>query len=1149
MLKFAFLGIVLMCGLAWEAGAAETIVTKRINAANRLTPLKKITVGPDDQYHGSVDPGGQSLIFTRKSDLIPHLCRQDLKTGEVVNFLPLTADSQEASIAPDGVVAFTYYQFNARGDICYRALRGSENDKFVCLKAPDGERSSPFWKNSNELGYLLRDIRTQKSQILVQNLLTGQTDVLAEGKVWSPTMHPGGQYLFYNELEDGPAGATRVLVMKDLKTGNRKAVHLDLPGISGFPSVSDDERYVFFSHYLNDTNNDNVIDGNDNSVVFRLPIERLAKNGSLFPEQLTSAESNCSFPRAHANDLYVTCAFEGHLDVYRMPTSGVVPAAWDEKLLTSAHQTSRTYEERILILNNMKYRMPRIAGPDIDERILSDHLLADDTSAARYFLKVLQNEADPTKKNFYEIVYLFIQGRERKKAQPAPEVVSRAFQDEIAKIDAKIAAVPGNDRLKKIVRGLLKTYVNGASAAANLLKQVHFDTPAFPLERYYYFELANWTLPRTQRSPESMLPVYRDVMSAPELTTESRLYYAFDFLKHLETATLSERIAQIQKFNHDLPEPVAALLKSEEIALKLIAASDDKDKQAQYRELDKLMSSSRSDYFLRKALYIRAILNFAAHAEFNYLSFVATNWLRYTANQDTEFAYAREVYVNATLDQAYDNFGKRNYVFASDYFYGSLSLTDDLESHYGYIRSMVLQNQRKTVDVRYANLVKREFINDNMKFVRAFLILLDAAPSDRKDVRYLDEALSQLEAMEQDRDSPVRYLMMAYCYLEKLSRTADGYDFSTPLFESAHRNLMLAYDVGRDNVRVRAAALMNLGLLHQRAQNHGLATKFFATRKPLGFVSDEDEARFHWFYARSLFYTHQPDLAAAEITLAQSLKSFPKAYIYPFEERRAFYLQAAQKCGPAAEAYAKLLASNHITGDLNLAKANLGYGFCLVKLKRDAEARTVLQTSIGYIDRLLVIPKGEDRLIDFQPVRLKCDAYGLLARVGTPAERIAALEKRATLLPQATALYNDGPALEIQNRLQLAELYSPKDPAKAAVKMREALALAEKLGDSGQYLSRAVYQTAVNYLTHVILHRTVYANESGATIKKVVDKILAAYTQQKQPQPVLEYQKAKLQILWAAYSGADPATFAGIVEKSGVKNPELNRLAKALSQR
>ena len=91
------------------------------------------------------------------------------------------------------------------------------------------------------------------------------------------------------------AGARDV---ESLRTGQKKVLSFALPGISAFPAVSDDGKYLYFSHCLNDTNGDNVIDGSDNAVVFRVPLEVLiaAKSGaSIFPEQLTSVETSCSF--------------------------------------------------------------------------------------------------------------------------------------------------------------------------------------------------------------------------------------------------------------------------------------------------------------------------------------------------------------------------------------------------------------------------------------------------------------------------------------------------------------------------------------------------------------------------------------------------------------------------------------------------------------------------------------------------------------------------------------------------------------------------------------------------------------------------------------------------------------------------------------
>lgn len=1135
------LSFVLLLALGAQLAHAETIVSQRIKATHRLLPPKKITVGPDDQYQGMADPSGQSLVFTHKSDLVPHLCRQNLATGEVSDLLPLTADSQEPAFSPEGVVAFTYYKFNARGDICYAVLPRQASaavaeDRITCLKPAASEtqfeRSNPFWRSASELGFVLRDMSTQISQIVTENIKTGERKILAQGKVWSPAMKPGGRYLFYTELARGDDSSSRVLMLEDLMTSVSRPVHFALPGISGFPAVSDDEKYLYFSHYSDDTNNDNIIDGSDNSVVFRAPIDSLLKtppSGEFFPEQLTSVENNCSFPRPFEDSVYVSCAFEGSLDVYQIPATGIVPSDWDQRLLDNAHQTSRTYAERILLLNTIKYRF-HPSDENLRERLLGDHLLADDMTASQYYIDRLQATSRPGRKDFYSLLRLYLTARQKKKSQPSAEI-TREFQKQILAIDDQVQAVRGQPRFRTIVRGLLRAFLEQPREADGFLQQVRFDTPALPLERYFDFELASSVYPRTKADGprvEALVEAYKRMAGAVELTEESQIYYAFNLLSYLQGAledgdakALERRIVVIGKLNHGLPEPVTELLDSEIATLKIIRAQGDADKTKAYADLDKLMSKSRDDYFLRKALYVRAILNFSDAAEFKFLDFVATNWIRYTANGDTEFIHAREIYAQTELQHAYASWGQRSYQLAGNYFYGSLSLTDDLESHSGYIRMMVERGARKTIDERYKNLTERQFVGDNIKFVEALLGLIDAAPEAAKDpssVKHLDQAIAKLEAMEQDRDSPVRYLLLGYCYLAKLLRTSSGYEVDPSFFQSAHRDLMLAYDLGRDNARIKAAALMDLGILHQRAQNHGLAAKFFALREPLGFSSSVEAGSFAWLYARSLYYTHEADKAAEE--LAHSPGDVPQEFVGPLLEHEAFYRTAARQYGQASELYAKLLESGYIQGDANLAKVNLSYGFALFSLKREKEAQAVLRTSLLHADRLAPVSKGKDRLIDFDPLRIKLVAYGLLSRTGSDSERLTALEKRAELLPQAQKLFDTSylPTV-IENRLYMGALYTKVQPAAAASRMKEALKLAEELGDSDAgYLSNAVYRVATEYLAHAWLHSEFYAGEDPGRIRKVVEKCLHAYEHQQGPQPLLDYQRLKLELLWAAFS-------------------------------
>lgn len=1139
---------------------AETISAERIAKTTRLIPLGKVTVGPDDQYQGVLDGSGRTIVYTRKTDLVPHLWRQRLDTGEAVPILDLSADSQQPALSPNGTLAFVYFRYNSRGDVCYRALGGfGSTVEPKCVPPDDGERSSPFWKSDTELGYVVRKVGSLESQVVVYDLSTGSKKVVAEGRVWSPAMAPGGRFLFMNtatvDNKVGPKGApigTRKLVALDLESGKRREFSFPLPGVSAFPAVDESGRWLYFSHFLNDTNDDGVIDGGDNGVVFRVPFEPTTGDTAPLPEQLTSAESNCSYPRPTDDAVYMTCAFEGSLDLYRIPAAGVVPENWSLETLWSAHRTARSYHERILLLNTLAFRFANQAPADLRLRLFSDHLLAGDVAAARFYLPAL---AAPQT----ALARILLDGREKYRSiraqEPPREVVSQLIA-----LDAQAARTKGPESLRRLVRGHLNAYAARSGEASVFLKGATAKNTANPLERLLWVELAELVLPRRNKAKE-LDAVYRAVVEAPELTEEARLAYAFHFVTGLEEteSDRNRRIARLEVAERAATEPVKALYAAEHAALNLVRAKESAEKEKAYRALDKLMSSSRSNYYLRKALYVRAILVFTAAAEFKYLSYVATNWLRFTKQDDTEYAHAREVVVTAQMDRAYDAVGKKQAEFAGNFFFGSLSLTDDLESHAGYVRAMLSRNARETLLERYHNLREQNFVQDNQKFVDALLAVLLDGGGWTVDAGAVDTAIGKLESMTQDRDTAVRHLFLGWCYLEKLKRTADAYAFDPNLLRDAHRSLMLALDLGRDNDRVRAAALSNLAALHQRVQNHGLAIRFFERRKPFGFLDPTERALFGAAYAKSLYYGYRNDQALLEIAEVLAEKDLSSTIRTALEERQAFLLAVSGNGKAASEKYAKLFGVGVFKTPGNEARASLAAGYAALKAGDTKTAREKLRRADLLATELPRIPAGGDRLIDFRPERIRLVATGLLAKIEKGTARREALATRGELLKKSPELNADASTLLIQNRLQLADawLTDGGDGAAEAAHglLVEALKEAAKLGESGQWLGQPVYRATTAYLVRGLADRARFAADDPALPRRMVENAVKAMAAQPAPQPTLDYQRSKLGMLWTAYearvlagvSPEKPKLRAKIVP-GAVNADDLERLSGTLAE-
>ncbi len=1160
------------------SSAAESVVVKRKSELKRLVPLQKVTVGSDDQYNGAIDPSGKFIVYTHKTDLVAHLDIQDMVTGESMELLPLDADSEEPSYSPKGLLAFTYFKFNSRGDICWvrpptqvtpdRKL--SERD-IHCLgrlaSSARNLRGSAVWKSENEIVFVEQSPSLAGTRVMAMNISTGAESTLAQGQIWAPDLRPNGKFLTFNEWWTASGGGQiRRLVLLEIATGKKWNIKLALPGISGFPRLSEDEKFLYFSHYMEDTNNDQAIDGNDSAVIFRVPIDTIlqtppatnanAAGTEIFPEQLTPIENGCSFPHPALGKLFATCQFEGSLDVYQIPASGIVPVDWTQAVIQNMLDNARSYEDRVLLLNTLKYRF-QASGRDFDEKLLSNHFFSEDYAAAKFYLTKLDQIAATRDHDFNRLMSLLIDGLSLKKIQPTRENASHDFAEQIIRLESEASKVKNEPRTKSLVLGRLHLLRLDWVGAQLEFARVQFAGAVRPMEYGLYFDLAgelerHFDSVGTQtRDPNRLFKIYRPLMAAKELSEQSQIYYAFTFLARLEEMKFSrgERIAAITAVSGQFSSQVRSLLQSEAVVLRIIEAVDNKTKDSIYKELDKLMSDSRSDIFLRRALYVRAIINFSESAQFKFLSFVGNTWLRYTDKDDTEFGYAREVYGGITYDQAYDALAKGNALLADNFFYGAMTLTDDLEAHYGFITAVIREGQRATLEKAYKVLTDHGQIGESAKYAQAVLTLLDAEKAGRKDPRDvsdLDAALGKLNSMTDSRDSAVRYLLLGYCEMEKLLRLADGAEIDNALFQSANHNLMLSYDLGRDNDRIKASALMNLGLLHQRALNFGQSAKYFALREKLGFDSDRERSAFVWLYARSLEHSHQ------EAEVPREISSLPSTErVGPMEERQAFSLAMSQNFKESEQHYQHLIESGQITGNLNLAKINLVLGYVRAKLGKDLSAKAALVVAIENARKLKKEKRRPDQFVDFDPLRVELSAWGLLAQVGTPQERAAALDERFQLLSGAAeSILDDVPSLKIENRVQYASAASGFDLKRSAAALSDALKLAESYGERNGFLAMAVTATLTDSLAFALLHQDLYKNADGKELRKVTEQVSQAFVSQKEAPIGQDLLHLKLSIFWSAYAHRVQPSFASSTETvTAVMKSELsNRVHREVTE-
>ena len=101
---------------------------------------------------------------------------------------------------------------------------------------------------------------------------------LVPGNASSPTVSPDGRWVVTVPVERGSARhraelprphRRRAVDRTARRRPSRWCCAFDLPGASAMPAFSVDGEWLYFTQFLNDTNLDGAIDGNDHGVLFR----------------------------------------------------------------------------------------------------------------------------------------------------------------------------------------------------------------------------------------------------------------------------------------------------------------------------------------------------------------------------------------------------------------------------------------------------------------------------------------------------------------------------------------------------------------------------------------------------------------------------------------------------------------------------------------------------------------------------------------------------------------------------------------------------------------------------------------------------------------------------------------------------------------
>jgi cellulose synthase operon protein C len=1003
----------------------------------------RLTAGGSNQWMGVLDPSGQALYYVSDRNATAEIfVQQPVDSGPRLLF-ESNADVSWPLPGPDGKhLAFISSQADATGDLCVRVLGSGDQRCFTGLRTSEMQ---PVWLDRGKsLGVLMRselhgDYRLQRfglaggggdgATVLQRNMLGVAVSPDDRWLAYVPLARTQKQVgiAFANASEGGLA-----LARLDQTGAEPVRFQPDLPGLTEFPAFAIDGKHIYFAQYLNDTNGDGEIDGNDHSVLFRVPFDGNAKSPipPAVPEQLTSAQWNCRYPAPARERLIVTCAHQGSLDIYALPLTGAVPASWDAARLRGEIHVARDHYTKLLLLA----RLASLSTKPADRiatlrRITWLHVELREYEATAYYaeqIKRLGGVAHADAVTWAELMLELAQHRRADVALTHGQLSDRYLAGErerIARVEARASGPgragqpgqPGSDvqALAQLVLSEIHDDLGQKDEAQRIyaaLDLTHIEDPLV-LEVLAQRARAVHTL-RGER--QALLAVYRLLAEHASLDTLDRLRFAEQFVEELVRGVPeAERPARVESWVGQLaPESELALMIQVAGWLQKLDPASQEDVRAGIFELYK----GNKDLDRRRALVLATVR--AASREGNeYLQYqFATSWASYLRRSEPERKYAESLYRQIVLERAYAELAQNQPAAARGSFYAVTVQSLSLEGHIGFIEARLREGLDDLAAV-YAERFSKTPGSPEYGFVQAYLIAreLPAMADLAAHERAAGEAIELLRraAAVWPRNMEIQHVWGTVLHQRALRSGKKQFAID------AHSHYALALDLARDNVRFRAVLLQQLGLLQASLGNHRIALAHFADRDRLPYVRPEAELNLRMAMARSYFQVsmHAEAVDAAQKALALVDATVELGRYRPLVlDRLALYSQAAGGHVRAFELYETLLSMREAepadagNARLNRIKLHLGAVASALGAERHAEA---LQ-HIAEVESLLAAgkslaaggPRAEIDIGRVVPRFARADYEILVAGLRAQAHRGAgelaaattAMERRQSLL-------------------------------------------------------------------------------------------------------------------------------------------------------
>lgn len=840
---------------------------------------RRVTIGNHNHFMGVLGPNARYLYYVTDEFNAYDLFVQAPVSSSGQPVFEAFGDITWPAVSPNGKeLAYIRYERDARGDACRRRIRKNgkaRNDREEC-RATDDADLQIYWRRDGSLGVLTRE-ELHGDHVLLDGAFSRRPEQ-KEANVVGLAVSPDERWVAYvplSRLRDevgvsfsNHADADGIRIRRAYTGAEEFSYQPELPGVSGYPRFSPDGTFLYFSQFLNDTNGDGVIDGDDNGVLFRVPFDG-EQEPPVFgePRQLTNARWNCHYPSVRDEVMAITCAIDQYLHIYLLPPTGAVPADWSQDRIAAEAETVLGQWRRLLLHQHLLVGARDAAEQAKQLKVLTKiHLDLREFEAAIYYgERRSQLLASAGETDWWSDLMVFLAKHKRADRALTRGRFSEEYVDQSQSLTEAVRAVPVNDSpdaeaLQQLVLSRIYSDLGDKATAAELLARVELDRVedemvldfAYQQFDHFYGLLADY---------DTRLARLKEVALHRGSSSTQALRHSKGFIVLLQRGRPEgERLGRLVAARKTVPDD-SRLARALDIEIALYQLTEENAKEIEARLVDLYRRSK--NVHVRRYLVLSA-LRAANREEVESLQHALVElWVESAERDATQQKASTELYELVVLERAYDAFEEGDMTTAAEYFDKARSAADSLAGHVGWIESQLRMN---------APDLARAYDSDDpatRRFVDAYLLARDlgSIESNSELKKVVDRVTDLLEpAIEQQPYEPLSHLLLAHALHHRGMRTGGRDDVA-----AAVRHYLLALDLSSRRPRVRASAHSGMALAQASLGNHRRALEDYEDRLELPMVSPAERAAILLHYARSLFHVNEPEDAVGALTEALAL--------------------------------------------------------------------------------------------------------------------------------------------------------------------------------------------------------------------------------------------------------------------------------------